>query len=1000
MSLFQQSVIKKYLNDIDEEKLENGWKYYQSYFKDFEQQQKIYQFKEEQFQYPFLENLFDKCLGYKIDGANQNLFTEFKNVTDSKKADGAIKINGAVIAVIELKSTKTKDFKKIEEQAFGYKVSHPNCKYVVTSNFEKLRFYIENTVNYEEFDLFNLTFEDYKLLWICLSFECLSVGLPFKIREDSTLNEESISKRLYKDYSLFRSEIFNDIVLKNPHVDKLILLNKTQKLLDRFLFIFFAEDKRLLPVNSISKITKKWEDDIAFGEDKSLYSTFLTYFNLLNIGRPATKDREEIFAYNGGLFAKDELLDNLEIDSQLIAKHTKQLSSYDFESEVSVNILGHIFENSLTEIEEIQNKIIGVEIDRTSSKRKKDGVFYTPSYITKYIVENTVGKLCREKKEELEINEEIYTRNKVRSKKRIDNLKAYRDWLLKLTICDPACGSGAFLVQALDFLTTEHKYIDELNAAYHGASITFSDITSSILENNLYGVDINSESVELAKLSLWLRTAQKGRKLTSLNSNLKCGNSLVADSKVVGEMAFNWENEFPEVFNNGGFDIIIGNPPYVIVYEDSIKAYLESNYSVFKRNNDLYTAFCNKSIQLLRKDGVLGFITPNSFIKGDYFKKLRELFVQYQINSIVDFTNFLVFEDANVFSAIILLSKSNPTKDWSLYSEIGKVKGVIKNGAVSFIPENIIQRKLRDFSVFEDYFLIKDVGFNYWSVGRGKVRGDSVGSRVLYNGDALNDKDIPYIKGSNFNRYTGISVSNYLRHNYDDFLNENDIFRFSPDILQTKPKLIYRQTSNKLVGTIDYNGHYCDKTVHVIINKHNEIIDLHYVLGIFNSKLLNYLYSLLTEEKGRAFAQVKTINIKKLPFKVVPDYQQKDISELVKNALQIGKAHSLSVSKFANFLQAKFGIEKMSKKLQSWHELDFAEFLRELNHINKKEGKGDKLTKLQELEWMEVFEIKKEEAQTLKVQITKTEKQIDQMVYELYGLTQEEIDTIEITFKD
>jgi hypothetical protein len=391
---------------------------------------------------------------------------------------------------------------------------------------------------------------------------------------------------------------------------------------------------------------------------------------------------------------------------------------------------------------------------------------------------------------------------------------------------------------------------------------------------------------------------------------------------------------------------------------------------------------------------VLGFITPNSFIKGDYFKRLRELFVQYQINSIVDFTNFLVFEDANVFSAIILLSKANPNKDWLLYSDIDKIKGVIKNGEISFIPENKIQIKFKEFSVFEDYFLIKDVGFNYWSVGRGKVRGDSVGSRVLYNGGALNDKDKPYIKGSNFNRYTGISICNYLRHNYNDFLNENDIFRYSPDILETTPKLIYRQTSNKLIGTIDYDGFYCDKTVHVVINKNNEVFDLHYVLGIFNSKLLNYLYSLLTEEKGRAFAQVKTLNIKKLPFKAVSDSEQEGISVLVKNALQIGKIYSFSVGKFMSYLQAKFAIEKVSKKLQNWHELDFLDFIRELNKANKKGG-GDKLTKIQEMDWMEVFETKKAEAQDLKAEIDHTDKEIDQMVYELYGLTQEEIEIVE-----
>ena len=177
MALFQQSVIKQYISGLDENKLQQGWNHFESYFKDNAQQKIINESKEEEFQVLFLTNLFDKCLGFNIDGINKNLFIEFKNVTSSEKADGAIKINDEVVAVIELKSTKTKDFKEIQKQAFGYQVSHPNCKYVVTSNFNKLRFYIENATAFEEFDLFNLTYERFKLLWLCLSFESVS-SLP------------------------------------------------------------------------------------------------------------------------------------------------------------------------------------------------------------------------------------------------------------------------------------------------------------------------------------------------------------------------------------------------------------------------------------------------------------------------------------------------------------------------------------------------------------------------------------------------------------------------------------------------------------------------------------------------------------------------------------------------------------------------------------------------------------------------------------------------------
>ena len=234
------------------------------------------------------------------------------------------------------------------------------------------------------------------------------------------------------------------------------------------------------------------------------------------------------------MFLPDEILDNIKIDDELLSKHTKILSNYDFASEVSVNILGHIFEHSLTEIESIQAELEGAEIDKSKTKRKKDGVFYTPTYITKYIVDNTVGKLCYEKKVELEINDEDYEKRKGRRTTTVEALRKkldeYREWLLNLTICDPACGSGAFLNQALEFLIAEHRYIDELYTKLEGFSaFRCSDIENAILENNLFGVDINEESIEIAKLSLWLRTAQKGRKLTTLNNNIKCGNSLIDD---------------------------------------------------------------------------------------------------------------------------------------------------------------------------------------------------------------------------------------------------------------------------------------------------------------------------------------------------------------------------------------------------------------------------------------------------------------------------------------
>ena len=670
MSLFQKSVLSNYLDSVSDSDIDKGWSSIQSYK---EMASKVQSFKEEEFQADFLTIIFADCFGYISNyksGAEGNLFFEQKNKVGSKKADGTIIKDGEVIAVIELKSTKTKNLDDVKEQAFGYYTNNSKCEYVITSNFNKLRFYIERNEDYLEFDLFNIDKEEFKLLWLCLDSKNLLEGKPKEIKNKSLISEENITKKLYQDYSTFRQELFNDLVENNQTVEKRVILNKTQKLLDRLLFILFSEDRGLLPANSISEIINHWE----FGGD-SLYSTFLTYFEIINKGRPKRGDKKGIYAYNGGLFSEDVVLNTLNISDDVLLSNAKKLTKYDFESDVSVDILGHIFEHSLSEIEELQNQIDGVETDKSKSKRKKDGVYYTPKYITKYIVDNTLGKLCDEKKIELDINEETYSPSAKRSRNRISALDDYRSWLLQLTICDPACGSGAFLIQALNFLIKEHHYIDELSASYNKDSLLLSDVKNSILENNLYGVDINQESVEIAKLSLWLNTAESNRKLTSLNKNIKCGNSLIDDPTVAGDKAFNWRNQFPKVFEKGGFNVVIGNPPYVRqeLFKE-IKPYLEKAYECFNSVADLYTYFVEKGIDLLSEKGKFSFILPNKFLKSNYGKEIRKVIKEKtNIELLFDFDDFPVFESATTYPIIFVLNKK---RDFQLgffkYEEINK----------------------------------------------------------------------------------------------------------------------------------------------------------------------------------------------------------------------------------------------------------------------------------------------------------------------------------------
>ncbi len=973
--------------------------------------------KEEQLQGEFISDIFSKVLNASniTDGKDEwNLERETKTLMDGQKADGTLgffdsKGKKDIRALIELKGAninldarqkRAGDTRSAVEQAFGYAPKYGrDCHWIIVSNFKEIRLYRANSMlEYQVFFLEKLRDDlEFKKFIYILSFYAL-VGTENKKAKSLELSEEyqkvqsEIEKKFYNEYKKIRIDIFENMKNNNPEISELVIIEKVQKLLDRFLFICFCEDKGLIPENSYSNLVKRGE----ILED--IFESFKSFCNWINTGNK----NKNIPHFNGGLFKPDAVLDNLMVDDEVFRKLEK-IADYDFDSDLNESILGHIFEQSVSDIEELKKTSQNEEFDKKESKRKKDGIFYTPKYITKYIVESTMNAWIEDKKKELgeenlpELQEkdfkyDLYKKNYSKNfRKHVEFWEKFREELRKIKIVDPACGSGAFLIEAFDFLLKYNQMIDDKIFNMTGTKNLFDDTTKEILENNIFGVDLNKESVEITKLSLWLRTANKDKTLATLENNIKCGNSLISDKNLC-EKGFDWKEEFPEIFENGGFDIVIGNPPYVIIFDKKLKKNLEENYETFRRNNDLYSAFFNKGIEILKENGKLGFITPNSFISGDYFKNLRELLINYQIVEIINFGNKLIFEDANVYSAITILNKTFAKDDWIMKSGIENIIGKIKINTVDFKVKNQVQEKVEKYPKFEDYFLVKDVGFNYWSVGRGKIRGESVGSRILYSGEKLNEKDIPYIKGSNFNKYSEISCSNYLKYNYTEFLNENDIFRYSPEILEIKPKIVYRQTSSELVGTLDEKGLYSDKTVHCIVNKENINFNLKYVLVIFNSKLLNYLYKQDTLESGRAFAQVKTVNVKKLPIKNISLEEQKPFIEKADTMLELNKELQNKIKKFKNRLSSNLDLKEFSKKIESFYELSFKEFLKEL-------GKQKiKLSLSQQDEWEEYFEDYKNSILEIKQKISVTDKEIDLMIYKLYELNDEEIKIIEENF--
>ena len=1095
--LFQKNILKKYLATLPAEQVTEAWKQFRSYFLNADIQQNILSSKEEQFQEGFLRELFVKVFGYTLNPSPDfNLITEQKNETNSKKADGAILHEGKVTGIIELKDHKTPDLSKVETQAFGYKNQHPNARLVIISNFEKLRLYIDNTVEYREWNLFTLNEQDFRELYLCLAWEQVMLGTAIKIKEESVSSEDLITKALYKDYSQFKRALFADIVTHNPDYDQLLLFKKTQKILDRLLFIFFAEDGGLLPPNSMIQIIDQWEKLSELDAYVPLYDRVKKYFGYMHTGFKGKK--YEIFAYNGGLFKPDEVLDNITISDDVLLEHTKRLSTYDFESEVDVNILGHIFENSLSEIEEITQQLkaglssspsgatgdfreateCGFDPTKGSkfplateaagrglvSKRKQDGVFYTPQYITKYIVENTVGRLCTEKKQELGIDEAEYFADAHRQKQTkirlLDKLTQYRDWLKQITILDPACGSGAFLNAALRFLIDEHHKIDVMEAKVTESTFVYPDIDKEILEHNLFGVDINEESVEIAQLALWLRTAQPRRKLNTLNQNIKCGNSLISDPAIAGDKAFDWQKEFPQVFAKGGFDVVIGNPPYLRVqglrenFEKESQFYEQHYFSATERF-DFYVLFMERAFLLLNQNGLMSFILPHKFINASFGIGIRKfIYNNKALKSLIHFGAEQVFEDASVYTCIIGLSKCQNHE-----FEFAKVSP--KELSNSIKTEIISEDRLSDFKNWNISsgndagildklnkmpYRVKDI---FKGIFQGIVSGDNKAfylydciekgnyiegfsqvsdSRILIECDICK----PIFTGKTISRYNLIDKEEFLIYPYQlqngktVFYNENELEKNFPKCFEyfqsIKDRLENRGSASmsypiwyalwnarsiqnlgaKKIFTPDicFGSSMCfddvgrlhnDTSYGLILKEPCDEIYKSY-LAIFNSKITWYFLTKTGTELRGGYFRFKTKYLEPFPLPDLSSSENKDnaerLSALADQMLSLNEQLQEKRSRFLHRLAEDYEGVKITTALQAFDKLTFAEFVAEM----KKQKIKLSFTQRDELE--PYFNDYKEACNTLREQILKTDSEIDTRVFDLYGLTQEERQTV------
>ncbi|WCK55480.1 TaqI-like C-terminal specificity domain-containing protein [Aneurinibacillus sp. Ricciae_BoGa-3] len=578
----------------------------------------------------------------------------------------------------------------------------------------------------------------------------------------------------------------------------------------------------------------------------------------------------------------------------------------DKEAAVTPGMLGAVFEKHMD-----------------TALRKSRGTFYTSCEIVQYMCRESVvhylaaqtGLGSKQIRAFICCDYPSFDAVPVEVEHKIEEL---HNALKRLKVLDPAAGSGAYIIGMLDEIVKARLHISYLSHLNIEVVRRQSDEWYlEFLQDALcavVGVDIEQQALEIVvrRVRSFCRTLihdAAAIDVGELAVRLICGDGLLDEIE-------------------GEFDIVIGNPPYGIVYDTTIKKEYESLYPSFKRNHDLYTAFYERAIRLLKNNGTLHYITPNTFLNGDYFKPLRTYITSScRVLQLINFNDHQVFDDPTVFVSILLARKEENIERgeaylYNHYSFMGKEKGFSfsRQTAVyssdkplrpgSSIMESIINKPL--VVPLESMFYVKDVGFNYWTKGKGKKRQGSIGSRIFYQGDRKDERDIPYLKGRNVSRYAIATPQQYMRHNYETFLDKaTDTFRYSEALLTASPKIVYRQTSDRIVAAIDYSRHYVDKTVHIILPKQTSwSMDPQYLLALLNSQLFFYIYREISQERyGRAFTQVKTVYIKQLPLKIADKDEQQVFIQLVE------QIRSLTEKAVTGDKQATEQIEELQRKL-------------------------------------------------------------------------------------
>ncbi|HLG34758.1 MAG TPA: TaqI-like C-terminal specificity domain-containing protein [Bacteroidia bacterium] len=667
--------------------------------------------------------------------------------------------------------------------------------------------------------------KEFDFIWESLAKEHVLKGSVLKLLKiQINGHTETVDKIFVKTLDEWREQLAVNIARNNLYLNEEEINFCVQHFIDRLIFLRIAEDRKVEDKGNIQNCTKHG----------NFYKNIFQYF--------LTADKK----YNSGLFdfTKDTYSSHLKIENETIHKIITELyeSHYLFNI-IPVEILGIAYEQFLGKVIRL-TKSHNAKIELKPEVRKAGGVYYTPQYIVNYIVKNTVTNLIKGKTPEQ---------------------------ISKIKIIDPACGSGSFLLGAYQSLLKYHTeyYNKKAKAAKSTKNIPITPdgylITAEkkrILLNNIFGVDIDTQAVEVSKLSLLLKCMEnetrasvqtiidfKERILPTLDNNIKCGNSLVNGDFFGPELdlgfehppemkAFDWKASFPKIFENGGFDIVIGNPPYVGIHEfEDYRDYYKAYYSVAKGQYNLFSLFIEKSFRILKTDGWFSFIVPSLFIKGLQHQALRDFINQYSKQFDLKEYGDKVFEHVQMPTCIFVLQKGERQRKHDYFG----------NKALKLF-ERVETVKLKDITSIQ--------------------RGLEIGK------DKLKSKaSIACITGGNIDHYQIKSYSYIDKTTLSEYQKNGDYF--------SSQKILVRETGNTFFATYDEEKLITTRSIYNVISN-NEKYPLKYLLGIINSSLFHFYFRNFIAPDTNIFPKIRIAQLAELPIPKHEAKQQNNISKIEK----------------------------------------------------------------------------------------------------------------------